>query len=296
MITQKNPNIAWFVDRDRERRKFQKILDGESVQRIMMIRAGAGMGKTWLINNFRHECSCRQIPYAIIDFSTRSQGYNYLEVLRSIRDSLGAQNFNDFTVLVNQCFIRSNPFQSLTDLSSTSSVDIKSSPQESSIDNVAGRDIIRDNNFFFTRPDTPPELLRSILTDCFKNCLQKMIGNLLPGQFIVWHFDSFEKIDPITREWILEEFLQEIKEQAISQLIIVLAGQDVPTLPLDWKLIASQYTLEPWTLNDYQEYLGKKQMELDSKRIQALHRSYSGRPLDLAMWVDAASPNEDDEV
>lgn len=295
MIAQKNPIIDWFVDRDRERKKFQKILDGESENRILTIQSRSGMGKTWLLNNFRHECSCRELPYALIDFSARSQGYSYLEILRSIRDSLGAQNFNDFTVLVNQYFIWSSPFQSLADLSSSSSVEIKSSQQESSINNVAGRDIIRDNNFFFTRPDTPPDMLRSILTDCFKNCLRTMLENLPPGQFMVWHFDSFEKIDRHTQEWISEEFLREIKEQTINRLIIVLAGQDVPMLPLDWKIIAAQYTLEPWSLNDYQEYLAKKQMELDSKRIQALHRTYSGRPLDLAMWVDAASPDEDDE-
>jgi hypothetical protein len=294
MIAQIDPSPAWFIDRDRERKKFQKILNGTNSQRIMTIRGGPGIGKTWLINHFRYECSCQQLPYALVDFSARSQGYNYLEVLRSIRDALGPHYFNDFTDLVNQYFIHSNPFQSFGNAPSSSSVDIHSSPRESTIDNIAGRDIIRDNHFYFSRPETPRDLLCSNLTASFKQCLKTMMRSLPAGQWIVWNFDSFEKIDPFTRDWLIEAFLREIKELTLNRLVIVIAGQEVPDLPLDWKFIASQNTLEPFSINDYHEYLGKKQMELEPKRIQALHRTYSGRPLDLAMWVDAASPDDED--
>ncbi len=122
-----------------------------------------------------------------------------------------------------------------------------------------------------------------------------MLESLPADKWIVWQFDTFEKIDPITREWLFEEFLREIKEQTLSHLIIVIAGQEVPTLPLDWKPVASQYRLEPLSVNDYQEYLGKTQMTLEFNRIKALHKKYFGRPLDLAMWVDAASPPDDEE-
>lgn len=291
MITTNDPVIAWFVDRVRERKKFQKIIEGGSDQRIMMVQAGPGMGKTWLISNFRHECSCRQLPYAIVDFGARPKGYDYLEILRSIRDALGAQNFKEFTALVNQFYIMPNPFQSPFGASSSSAVDLKSSLTDSKVDNVAGRDIIRDNNFFYTRPDTPPELIRSIITEGFINCLMAMN----PNQLIVWLFDTFEKIDPITNGWLIEEFLQKIKNGTLKNLVIVLAGQKVPPFSLEWKGIASMHTLEAWSISDYQEYLEKKRMGLDFKNIQALHRTYSGRPLDLAMWVDAAFPSDDDD-
>jgi hypothetical protein len=175
MIAQIDPSPAWFIDRDRERKKFQKILNGTNSQRIMTIRGGPGIGKTWLINHFRYECSCQQLPYALVDFSARSQGYNYLEVLRSIRDALGPHYFNDFTDLVNQYFIHSNPFQSFGNAPSSSSVDIHSSPRESTIDNIAGRDIIRDNHFYFSRPETPRDLL---LIDCQFQAMSAMMRSL----------------------------------------------------------------------------------------------------------------------
>lgn len=295
MISHNDPTIAWFIDRDRERRKFLKIISRESSERIMTIQAESGMGKTWLINNFRYECNSRRFPYAIIDFSARSSGYSYLEILRALRDFLGTQNFNDFTAVVNQYYIRPNLFISPTDAPSSSSVSISSSLRESTVNNVAGRDIIRDNNFFFTQPDIPSDYLRSELTASFKGCLKAMLNTLPSRHLIIWLFDSFEKIDPTTREWLLEEFLQEIKRQAFENLVVVLAGKEVPLFQLDWKFIASQHVLAAWTLDDYKEYLGKKEMCLDPGRILALHRNYSGRPLDLALWVDAASPTDDDE-
>lgn len=297
MIVQYDP-ITWFVNREDERKKFQRIISGESRQRIMTIQSGPGMGKTWLIKHFGYECHCRELPYANVDFGTGIQ-YDYLKVMFSIRDNLGERNFVDFTSLTSQYYSRLSPAQGFPDRSSSSAVEIHSALRRSGVDNVAGRDIFRDNNFYFAGGDMSDELRqrwRSDLTSAFKKCLRTMNDELPTGKWIVWQFDSFEKIDPLTREWLINEFLSEIKEQTLSRLVVIIAGQDVPSLSFDWKSVAAQYTLGPWSLNDYQEYvLGKAKMPLEPNRIKALHKRYNGRPLDLAMWVDAASPMDDED-
>ncbi len=88
MIIQPDPIRTLFVDRDEERKKFLRIIEGKSNHRILTIQAGPGMGKTWLVKQFGHECSYRELSYANVDFSTRSQ-YSYLEVLRSNSGCIG---------------------------------------------------------------------------------------------------------------------------------------------------------------------------------------------------------------
>jgi len=289
-----DPTIESFVDREREKRLFQSLLGGGRGKRIMTMQAGAGMGKTWLISNFQRECSRRRIPCALIDFSS-SRVCDYIAILRSMRDSLGAEHFNSFTTLVNQYYSRPNLPWRETDVADSSSVEISGSTLDSSrIESVAGHDIIRDNFIVFAGPSLPPHIIRDRLTTEFRRCLIAFVNSLSIGDCVVWLFDSFEKADPETRDWLRDEFLCKIREGEVNRLVVVIAGQEVLHLAMEWNHVALRCSLEPFSPQDYHDYLRVKRFPLPKENIRALHRRFQGRPLDLAVWVDSAIPNNEE--
>ena len=46
-----------FVDRVRQGEFFRRMLEGQSRRRIMVVTAGAGLGKSWLIRLLAAECA-----------------------------------------------------------------------------------------------------------------------------------------------------------------------------------------------------------------------------------------------
>src|SRR5690242_11763452 len=61
------------------------------------------MGKSSLVARMAHECSLRNVAKARIEWS-ETRNPDYLAIMRTIRDDLGAVHFSRFTALVNAYF------------------------------------------------------------------------------------------------------------------------------------------------------------------------------------------------
>jgi hypothetical protein len=61
------------------------------------------------------------------------------------------------------------------------------------------------------------------------------------------------KVDPFTRDWLIEAFLRD-QRLTLNRLVIVHAGQEVPDLP---RLVHRYGVLSNLFRRDYHEYLGK---------------------------------------
>src|SRR5262245_44635500 len=90
-----------FVDRTRQSDAFRKMLEGLSRRRIMVLTAGPGMGKSWMLQIFALEAASRKLPLVQIDFAD-GQAYDALMLVRRCRDAFGPEHFNALTQAINE--------------------------------------------------------------------------------------------------------------------------------------------------------------------------------------------------
>src|SRR6266498_4673516 len=83
-----------FVNRIRHSDIFRKIIEGQARRSIMVITAGSGLGKSWLLRVFAYEASSRNFPLVQIDFAD-GQAYDALSLVRRCRDAFGADYFGE---------------------------------------------------------------------------------------------------------------------------------------------------------------------------------------------------------
>jgi hypothetical protein len=81
-----------FVDRTRQSDAFRKMLEGQTRRRIMVLTAGPGMGKSWMLQMFVQEAIDRGVPLVRIDFAD-GQAYDALMLVLRFRDAFGTQHF-----------------------------------------------------------------------------------------------------------------------------------------------------------------------------------------------------------
>lgn len=84
-------DAALFVDQERKFRGFQKLLQPNTRQAVMLIQATKDMGKTWLAGRMHDHCREQTInaPVAYVDFrNPREDNQDYLGLIRLLRDKL----------------------------------------------------------------------------------------------------------------------------------------------------------------------------------------------------------------
>src|SRR5690349_13383074 len=89
-----------FVNRVRQSEIFGRMLEGQTRRRIMVITAGAGLGKSWLMRLFASEAASRKLPLAQIDFAD-GQAYDALGLVLRCREAFGAEHFPSVDRAIN---------------------------------------------------------------------------------------------------------------------------------------------------------------------------------------------------
>jgi hypothetical protein len=103
-----NFNDTLFVDRERKYRGFQKLLQPDTRQAVMVIEAPKDMGKTWVVGKIRSHCLDPKVnvPVAQIDFRNPRQLHEiqgFLGLIRLLRDELNEPDyFHDLNAIINQ--------------------------------------------------------------------------------------------------------------------------------------------------------------------------------------------------
>src|SRR6266852_4593768 len=89
--------LKYFVNRTREMGEFEQMLINAEV-RLLCLYGPGGMGKSVLLSRMVQDCNDRHLNTAYIQW-TQDRGYNYLDIMRQIRDQTGPdtlfQLFND---------------------------------------------------------------------------------------------------------------------------------------------------------------------------------------------------------
>lgn len=102
-----NYDEAWFVDQDKKVKGFQKLLQPETRQAIMLIRAPKDMGKTWLLYKMQQVCQqeTKGYPVIVLDFRNPREIHRIqdsLGLIRLLRDKLNQPAyFNTLNTTIN---------------------------------------------------------------------------------------------------------------------------------------------------------------------------------------------------
>jgi hypothetical protein len=294
-----------FVDRLKQLERFRKSLEGASGRKIILITAGPGMGKSWLLRRFAREAEARRVRPVLLDFSD-GQAYDVLTLLRRFRDALGAMHFNRLTAAINEA---TSPRLVISDSGGPASAPIDfrgAQTGDVAFGDVAGRNIIKDN-FFIVQTDNPL-LLQAIedrVTQVFFECMADVVAQG-PALFL---FDSYERtsqegerwVSNAADRWIQRELLTRIRDGRLPNTLVVLAGRRLPEFDADWAQVVGRLDLELFTVADVAQYLRENRGlgALSDADVQTLYTAIQGNPQLLGIIGDnleqAQRPAADDD-
>ncbi|NJN18589.1 MAG: hypothetical protein HC822_21190 [Oscillochloris sp.] len=280
------------MDRLRQLDRFRRSLEGASDRRIILISATAGMGKSWLLNQFAYEARQHNAPVALIDFSD-SQAYDVLALVRRFRDSLGAEHFNRLTAEINDATAPRIVFNDSGPAGGGVAVGDNVQAGDIRIGDVAGRNIIKDN-LFIVQSDNPLliQALEDRITQVFFQCLQ----DLVVQQRALFLFDTYESNSQSSESWvaskadrwIMRELLSRIRDGQLPNTVVVLAGRRLPEFGVEWGKVIGRLELELFTIEDVGQYLRENRglANLSDQDVQTLYNAVQGNPQLLGIIGD----------
>jgi GTPase SAR1 family protein len=288
MTAYSEQRLSRFVDREVEMGSFRRMLDdSDRLRPVMVIWGEGGIGKSSLLLRMMHECSLRSLIKAEIVFST-TRDQNYLEVMRKIRDDVGAIKFGLFTQLVNFFYNRDARIELVVDAKGVSVADRATISHDAQVGLIAGT-VVKDNMFVMARSDLAiPESERMArLTDQFIEELDAAAAD----RKIVIFFDAIEKAPEVTRRWVWEELIGALRRDRLVNIRFVLGTRSQPIVEEDWSFLVEQRQLAPLKFEHIREYMIKRGIDANEATVAArwVLISTAGSPLKVASTVEEMS-------
>jgi hypothetical protein len=269
-----NPKVLkWFVNRDTQRRIFLAMMAQQVQKQIMLVEAPTHMGKTWLVNWLYGHCCAGEVPVAHFDFDLLARRpLDYLTWARQARDQLGAAHFGEMTELINRS---TGPQRGSVQASGRG--DLEEKPDG---DDRAGHDNL---GTVTAESSKVRKTIRTNIEDAFFRCLQRLSHD----QTVVFLFDAYERAGSEAAE-LVDELLLRIRLDRLPQVLVVVAGQQVPQLDEEdfgaFLVPKDRTVLQLFSEEDVIEYLRRRELsDLDPVEI---HRRANGHPRRLSLVVE----------
>jgi hypothetical protein len=244
-----------IANRTQELRLFQRMVSGEVSQRILLIEAPSGLGKTNLLLKFEHHCPST-VATAWVDLKAAQTGIAYL--FSRIRKKLGAEKFPRFSAAVQQ-FLSGGVQVSDNVLSG----------QENQIQVVLN---IEDENLRNFR--------LSGLQEAFFQDLSRM------PQPVLLILDTFNAAPDTLASWIGGGFLAEVADT--PNVFVVIAGQHTPQMSGEWMNCAHHCCLEKMTDREaWYKYAKDAGLPLNLDNIWPVVEIFEGQPAEIAKTLEA---------
>jgi len=286
--------VKWFVNREKQRRRFIDMLEGKTPKQIMFVEAPNAMGKTWLIERLNHECKVREVPVARFDF-LGGRPMDYLVMVRQARDQFGPAHFSAMTQIINEA----TSITVKVDVESQRRGDVNISlgdvtDSQVTIGDVAAGSIVKDN-FFEVKADSKEvrDRTKARILDSFFECLL----TLSREQVAVFLFDTYEEAQDEARQWIEYELLPRVRDKQLPKVLVVLAGQETPRLDRStWGQLLGLTDLALFTDEDVEKYLERRgQTQLDLKTMILVSGGHPAKLGEMVDTVSVSSATDEDE-
>jgi hypothetical protein len=276
-------NLDWFVNREKQYQGFLKMLARETPKTIMLIEAPGDMGKTWLIQKLRRYCGDNRIAALHVDFRDR-RPHDYLSLVRQSRDQLGAAAFNQLTLTINS-FTAVNI--NLATGGTGGGINIETSSATVNVGgDMAGRDIIKDNQFYVQADSEVARRAAEIqINDAFFACLTQLVEAQGRAAFL---FDSYEDITPDAEAWLRDYLIVHLHDRQPPNTLLIIAGRKIPELGTDYQDLVARTGLDLFTADHVREYIEERR-KITGLDLSTLFKTSGGQPGLLAKMADVAS-------
>lgn len=246
------------LDRDEELEIFEKILSGNISDRILLIHAEGGMGKSHLLREFSSKCH-KKVLHAGLEFK-EGNSISLSELLSRLCDGIGWENFQNL------------------------STHIKGFPQQATV-NITGNTLLGQNQIAIEQALSAPdeenrERQRVSLTDSFFADLRS-----LPKVVLI--FDAYNHCDQVVAQWLSGSFLARVAHS--QNIIAVIAGRHIPEMSLDWHAMCHQLFLKGIDSKYFEEYANTEGIDIHPERIRGFCEALNGRPLPVLSLLKASS-------
>jgi len=298
-----------FVNRIRQNDIFSRMLEGQTRRRIMVITAGAGLGKSWLLRPFAIEANSRKLPLAQLDFAD-GQAYDALALVLRCRDAFGVEYFPSVDRAIDDSTTARVALS--TGAAASSPVNIAIGNENTltsstiSVSDV-GNTIVRDNSFYI-QADNP--ILRQAIEDRINAAFFECLEELAAQTRVVFLFDTYERtsleaeswLSSAADRWVVGQVLTRMREGKLANVIVVIAGRRTPEFGVEWNEVLGRINLEPLECSHVTEYLRDRRglTVITDAEAQVLCQAVAGNPQVMGLIGDnleqANKPKaEDDE-
>lgn len=254
------------IDRKPELDRFDDMLHGRQEERILLIEAPSGRGKTWLLLEYQKRAAHAGVPSALIDLRVGSMGVS--DALATLGEEFGWERLGRFQRQVAE-------WGRLTADVTIHGVLQIGRPQ---IQVVLGG------------PDEQTRReRRRVLTDALMSDVRDWLG--ATGRAVIF-VDTYnvagadKKVEPELREWLEGVLLPHVRRT--PGLIVVVAGQQTPEVNMGWEACCDRIVLGP--LDDPREwmpYVAAVGATASIEVVSAYCHSCRGEPSAIAMHLSS---------
>lgn len=248
------------LDRDEELALFDKMLSDSIPDRILLIHAQGGMGKSHLLREFIQKC---QDKFVHVEMDFKAGGISIPELLSRLCDAIGWDRFGNLSKLIQQ-------FNAGTTINVSDNM-------------LVGKNQIAIEQALNAPDEETREKQRVAVTDALFQDLRA-----LPKVVLI--FDTFNDCDPIVAKWISGAFLTRVCHT--KNIIVVIAGRVIPEPTLDWDVMCNELVLGGIESKYFEEYAKSSGIDVHPERIKGLCDAFEGRPLPILNQLKAYSLQE----
>lgn len=277
--------LRYFVNRAREMGELEHMLIDSQV-RVLCLWGPGGMGKSVLLSKMLQVCNNKGLNTAYVQWET-DRGYNYLDVMRQIRDQTGPDTlFQLFNDKVN--FFTNPEYKVKIQVEGGAIGDVhvleNGEIQKSNVTVHVGHTVeIKDLQLKLDRSDAEAARIPFQLMEAFVPCLKA----LMQSNPVVVVFDGMEKPDTSTKNWIWSEVLTLVRDQIIDKLFLILAGREQFVPDPSFFDCTRVLELRPLGRNDVEDYLHRRGVaECSADFLNLILAGSGGQPLKVGETVD----------
>lgn len=226
-----------FVNRDEALATLWKIIRHEIDQRVALVRGLEYIGKTYLLAEFQEECRAEGIASVSVDLEERA-GQSYLTIVESVGNQLSWEGFEPLI----RTFEEVRTYSPSKDISSSLVADqvtvanrqvARGGERSGGIDihgsaeirrDAVGRDVNYIAQFFLYEDPLVQERIRIEVTDAFQKCLTEVTAR----RQVVFLFDTWNKANLDTSNWLCDTLLNWILQGKLSDAVAVVFSREVP--------------------------------------------------------------------
>ncbi len=235
------------ADREEEVRLFEGMLSPQADERILLIEAPGGRGKTTLLNQFARCCGRR----GLAAFDLKGQSVGLHEVFYEMCDALSWANFSYLAEAVGRL---ANVTISRNTLIGQNTIQVALHADDESSRSARRAEVTRAFFEDVRRMSPPPVLL----------------------------FDTFEQAAPEIGEWFSQIFLPNV--QRSPGLVAVVAGRQVPAETIAWRGCL-RHLLPIDNHTHWQSYCERTGLLLHVEAIKTICVISAGHPDDIVKYL-----------